>query len=60
MLELISERHHAEVGVGVEDSIDIHAVVEGEGVCEDDGHWSARGLLQVTIVDVCHYGQRKP
>ena len=42
VLGLLSKRHHAGFGVRVRYLVDIHAIVEGEGVYEDDGPWSAK------------------
>ena len=55
MLGLLSKRYHNAFGVRVRYSIDVNAVVEGEGVCTDDGPWLARRSLQTIAMDVrCH------
>jgi len=60
VLGLLSKRHHVGFGVRVGDSVDIHAVLQGGGVCEDDGAWSPRGSLQVISIDVRCNSQSKP
>jgi len=38
---LCADGHSAGSGVGTGDSANIHAVMEGKGVCEYDGAWEA-------------------
>jgi len=53
VLGLLPKRYHTGLGARVGHLADIHAVVEGEGVCIDDGPWSARRSLQTIAMDVC-------